>query len=122
MILTLWRDMNNMPKDHPEISRLLLLPIIRGDKVVALLGIGDKSSPYNEGDVSLVTSFADLVWDIAERKIAEEELRQNSLQYQAIISTSLDGFSMCSSSGKILEANDAYCRMLGYTRDEILKL
>ena len=114
--------MNNMPKDHPEITRFLLLPIIRGDTVVALLGIGDKSSPYNEGDVSLVTSFADLVWDIAERKLAEEELKQNSIQYQAIISTSLDGFSMCSSSGKILEANDAYCRMLGYNRDEILGL
>ena len=115
-------DMSNMPKGHPEISRLMALPIIRGDKVVALLGIGAKSEPYNEGDVTLVTSFADLVWDIAERKIAEEELKQNALQYQAIISTSLDGFSMCSSTGKIMEANDAYCRMLGYTRDELLKL
>ena len=115
-------QMNEMPKDHPEIARLLLLPIIRGEKVVALLGIGDKPSPYNESDISLVTSFADLIWDIAERKIAEEEVKQNSIQYQAIISTSLDGFSMCSSSGKIMEANDAYCRMLGYTRDEILEL
>ncbi len=113
---------NDLPTVHGEIARFLVLPVLRGEKVVALLGIGDKSSNYHQQDVDLVSSFADLVWDIAERKIAEQNLRQHSLQYQAIINTSLDGFSMCSSFGKIMEANDAYCRMLGYTRDEILEM
>lgn len=112
----------NLPSGHGGIERCLILPLIRNEQVVALLGLANKASDYSDKDIDLVSSFADPIWNIVERKIAEEKLRQNSLQYQTIISTSLDGFSICSASGKIMEANDSYCRMLGYTRDEILEL
>jgi PAS domain S-box-containing protein len=53
--------------------------------------------------------------DITERIKAQEK-------QQAIIKTALDGFWICSLDGKFLEVNDSYCKMIGYTREELLKM
>jgi len=43
-------------------------------------------------------------------------------QYRAAIQASLDGFWITDTSTRILEVNGAICRMLGYTREELLQL
>ncbi|UCB43518.1 MAG: PAS domain S-box protein [Dehalococcoidales bacterium] len=53
--------------------------------------------------------------DITERKQAQEK-------HQAIIKTALDGFWLSNLKGELLEVNDSYCAMIGYTREELLKM
>jgi two-component system cell cycle sensor histidine kinase/response regulator CckA len=53
--------------------------------------------------------------DISERKGAEK-------RYDAIIRTSIDGFCITDIGGLILDANDSYCRLMGYSHDELLKM
>ncbi len=53
--------------------------------------------------------------DITERKKSEEK-------QQAILETALDGFWMCNLEGKILEVNESYCKITGYTREELLEM
>ncbi len=59
--------------------------------------------------------FIALVRDITER------MRQAG-EYQSIIQASTDGFWVTDSAGRILDVNDSICRMLGYTREELLQL
>lgn len=42
--------------------------------------------------------------------------------YKNIIQTSMDGFWLVDSQGKILDVNDAACKMSGYSREEMLKM
>ncbi len=58
--------------------------------------------------------------DVSERKRAEETLRRSAEQFAAVAGTSMDGFWMIGLDGRISEANDAVCALLGYTRDELL--
>lgn len=53
--------------------------------------------------------------ELAQRIRAEEEIRM-------ILKTAHDGFSVADMEGRFLEVNDAYCRMLGYSREEFLQL
>ena len=62
-----------LPEGHVPIIRELLVPVFRQDKIVAILGVGNKPGNYDENDLELVTRFADLAWDIAEIKRSEQE-------------------------------------------------
>lgn len=43
-------------------------------------------------------------------------------EYQTIIQTSFDGFWICDIKGKLLEVNQAFCDIIGYTKEELLQM
>lgn len=60
--------------------------------------------------------------DITERKKSEIENLTLLSRNQQIINTMLDGFFLADKNGKFIEVNQSYCEMVGYTRDELLKM
>ncbi|MBK6712620.1 MAG: PAS domain S-box protein [Chloroflexi bacterium] len=67
----------SLPEGHAGVTRELVVPVFRDGRIVAILGVGNKPENYTQHDVESVSSLADLVWDIAELKQAEENLRQS---------------------------------------------
>ncbi len=70
-----------------------------------------------------------LSWDITDRENAKEKIAEalKALQlsedkFKKLFDTSLDGMGILTSDGKVIDANEAYCKNLGYTRDEVLLL
>ncbi len=58
--------------------------------------------------------------EVAERKQTEELLRDSEGRYRAILEASADGILIADVETKMLKyANPAFCRMLGYTEDEL---
>ncbi|MGO8988545.1 MAG: GAF domain-containing protein [bacterium] len=76
-----------MPEGHAQLNRELVVPVMRGDSIVAILGVGNKPSDYTEKDAELVSYLADVAWAIADRKRAEEAIRQRSLELQQLTET-----------------------------------
>ena len=62
------------------------------------------------------------VIDITELKQAEEALRQSEERHRIIIQTAMDGFWMVDLGGRLLEVNETYCRMSGYSYQELLAM
>ncbi len=60
--------------------------------------------------------------DITYRKRKEEASRKEKEKYKAILQTAANGFWLTNLDGKLLEINDAYCRMSGYSRNELLMM
>ena len=58
--------------------------------------------------------------DITERKQAADRLLASEKRSQTIVQTAQDGFWMTDLQGRLLEVNAAYCRMSGYTEQELL--
>lgn len=51
------------------------------------------------------------------------QILQNANElYLALIKSSMDGFWMVDHKGKLLDVNDIYCRMVGYSREELLTM
>ncbi len=78
-----------MPDGHAKVIRELVVPVFRGDQIVAILGVGNKLTDYNEKDIESVSLLADLAWDIAERKRAEETIKRN-YQIQNVLNSLLN--------------------------------
>lgn len=61
------------PADHAPIVRGMVVPLLKQDRVVAVIGVGNKPSDYGPEDIILLNELADQAWDIVVRKKAELE-------------------------------------------------
>lgn len=103
-----------------------------------LTSIGQRSTPMNEytavhrdGTIFPVMIYGvpmyqdgisigtrGMIVDISERKAMENSLRESESKYKTLIENSQDGiFAII--GDKILFANNTFCKMMGYTSDEL---
>ena len=60
--------------------------------------------------------------DITERKKAEVSLRESEEKHRTILKTASDGFWLVDVNGHLIEVNDSYSRMSGYSEEELLQM
>jgi len=63
-----------MPEGHALVVREVVVPILRGNLIKAITGVGNKSTNYNESDIEIVSQLGDLSWDITDRKRVEQRI------------------------------------------------
>jgi len=84
---------------------------------------------FNAGEQRVIeematdVSFAlEMLETEGQRQQAVGKLKEREQRLANILHTALDGFWIVDSSGTLLEVNDAYCLMSGYSREELLQL
>jgi diguanylate cyclase (GGDEF)-like protein/PAS domain S-box-containing protein len=63
-----------LPPGHAALIREMVVPVFRKGLIVAILGVGNKATPYTDDDLQAISLLADLAWDFAESKHLEAEL------------------------------------------------
>lgn len=66
-----------LPPGHAPVLREIIVPVLHNDLVVMIVGVGNKSTNYNDQDVSILSQLANAAWDIVQRKQAEDALRES---------------------------------------------
>jgi PAS domain S-box-containing protein len=69
-----------LPRGHVPIVREIVIPIIRNERIMAVLGIGNKPEDYTSYDLEIASRLADYAWDITERKQMEVALAEERNQ------------------------------------------
>lgn len=109
------------PQGHVELRRHMNAPIFDGEHIVLVAGVGNKEEEYDETDVQQLTLLMHGLWRIVQRKQAEEALREEkkkfSLAFQTVPSVLVIASLM---DGRYMEVNEAFERVMGYRRDEVL--
>jgi len=76
--------------------------------------------------LDFIKGFIEIIAGIGLRQLKEIEsnkvLKEKERRHQVILQTAMDGFWVADMQGRLLEVNDAYCRMSGYTRQELLNM
>jgi len=57
------------PSGHPALMRTLLVPLLQGERVIAILGVANKPSIYDNEDIGWVKMVAEMAWDIISKKL-----------------------------------------------------
>jgi diguanylate cyclase (GGDEF)-like protein/PAS domain S-box-containing protein len=106
------------PEGHAPLTKFMTIPVFKEDALVAVVGVANKASDYDETDVLQLTLFMNAVWKSVDIKRAEEKLRENEENIRAITNSANDAIIMMDNHGKISYWNPAAERILGYTSME----
>ena len=68
----------------------------------------------------VIINYLKVSEDITERKIAEESLKESEEKYRELIETTAEGFCLFDSDDRIIDVNEAICKMLEYSKDEMI--
>ncbi len=117
---------------HPDDREVTLgrhLKRIRGEELpgVNVFRVIDKAGNIKWAEVNSVLiswegrpAILNFLNDITERKQAEEALRESEERYRTILENIEDGYYEVDIAGNFTFFNDSLCRILGYTRDELM--
>ncbi len=94
------------------------LRMVKKDKKVFWARLNATAS-HNSTDAPLFRIVLD---NITERKEVGQALREKERFLRTTVETTADGFWVVNTQGKIIQVNSAYCRMSGYTFNELLTL
>lgn len=64
-----------LPFGHVPISRLMTVPILRGDKIIAVAAVANKGPEYTEDDAQQVQAFVSSVMLLVDRRSVIEKLQ-----------------------------------------------
>lgn len=107
-----------LPDGHAPILREMAVPILRGDKIVAILGIGNKPRDYGVEDVELVSTLADFAWDIVSYRQSADALRDSEEKFRTLVNWTYDWELWVDPHGNIIYSSPSCERMTGYSQDD----
>lgn len=108
-----------LPPGHVPVQRELVVPIIRNNLIVAVLGVGNKKNNYTVQELSDLQHLASLAWDIITRKQAEDALQESELRFRSIMdlapNVAVQGYRI---DGTTIYWNHASETLYGYSSEE----
>ena len=110
------------------IHSLMLIPLISKDEVVGALHFhSTKPNAYREKDLRLAEEVGNQIAGaianaqlFIKRKRAEEALRQSEEKYRTILESIEEGYYEVDLAGNFTFFNDSMCRLLGYSKEELM--
>ncbi len=113
-----------------NVLSLVALPLTYRGESIGVIGLQTTIQPkeWSSDDISLLEMFGQIISNAYSRKQVEEELmisKEQYLQNQAQLSLAFDsthiGMATCTIKGRFLSVNNALCKMLGRTAEDLLK-
>lgn len=103
------------------IKAQLAVPLIKAGHLLALLFVHSaQPRHWSEDDVALVRAVAERTWSALERARAEQALRISEARFRTALEIGTVGAIYFDMEGTLVDANDAFLRMGGYHREEVL--
>lgn len=109
-----------MPEGYAQVIREAVVPIFRGNKIVAIIGVGNKEKDYDENDIDLIWQLGDLSWDIVDKKKTEEEVLAQKNLLASIFESSPYIIALVDKDGNVSAINKQGETFTGKDKENII--
>jgi PAS domain S-box-containing protein len=123
-------DNTSVPNPHSTdqyigaqgVQSVLCLPLMKQGALVALLYLENRLAPgvFTPGRISVLKVLASQAAISLENSSLYGEIREREAQIRRLIDANIVGIIFGGEGGQITEANDAFLRMVGYEREDLV--
>ncbi|MEO5342909.1 MAG: response regulator [Gammaproteobacteria bacterium SHHR-1] len=107
---------HGLPEGHAQLTRLISVPVLEQGQTLMLMGVGNKPEPYAEIDVETLQLIANDIWQLVQRRHNLAKLKKLS----SALEQSPESIIITDTQGRIEYVNEAFVRITGYPREEVL--
>ena len=69
-------EKKGLPPGHPHVERFMVVPILEKDRIVAVAGVGNKASDYENSDERQVVLLLRGMWGYMQKNLSRENLQK----------------------------------------------
>jgi|GEM_PF-1072218 len=110
-----------LPPGHVHILRHMNVPVLDGERIVAVVGVGNKETDYDESDVLQLTLLAQGMWRIIQRRRSEEDLRASEERFVKVFQSNPILMTIATlDEGRFIDVNERAVELSGYSREELI--
>lgn len=100
----------------------LAVPLVKAGRLIAVLFVhAAEPRHWTEAEIALVREIAERTWAAVERARAEEALRLSEARFRTALEIGTVGAIYFDMDGTLTDANDAFLKMSGYSRDDLVE-
>ena len=115
---------------HPALREMLvpcqivMVPMISSNRVVGILALSreESSTPFNERDLSLLTTFANQAAVATRNAELYQDMRASEAKYRTLVEQAGDAIFVIDGNGLLDSVNPMALKLLGYTKEEFARL
>jgi len=109
-----------MPSGHAPLIRELTVPVVVNDKVISIIGVGNKASPYTQHDIYIVKQFVTFATEVLGRKRATIALKESEIRMRTLVQTIPDLIWLKDADGVYIGCNRVFERFFGAQESDII--
>jgi PAS domain S-box-containing protein len=100
-----------------------IVPVKHGDEVIGSINAGSHTVPEIRRQTRIfLETLANQIGGTLVRLNAEKNTHERQQEYKTMLQTSMDGFIVLDSDLRFVDVNDAFCRIVGFTKSELLSM
>jgi PAS domain S-box-containing protein/putative nucleotidyltransferase with HDIG domain len=108
------------PAGHAQLYKFLSIPVFSQSRLVAVVGVANKPTDYDEADSQQLSLMMDVVWKMVDRQKAAEEIEAAAEKWRVTFDAISDGVCLVDGDQKIRQCNQAMADLTGKSFDDIL--
>ncbi len=108
-----------VPKDHPPLNSFLGVPFSHAN-FNGMIGIANKQGGFTDMDREIIMALALAFAEVINNQRSEEALLESEERFRSLFENSPLGYQSLDANGDFLELNESWCKLLGYTKEEVL--
>lgn len=108
-----------LPEGHIPLRRFMSVPVVEGDKVKIIFGVGNKAEDYSEQDAALVQVVAHALQRIVAQRRAEQALSRSEAYFRSLIENASDTIVILDGDGRVSSSSPSNQKVFGYSPGEL---
>lgn len=111
------------PTGHVHLKNFMSIPIFSDDQLVAVVGLGNKNTDYDDIDVYELTMLMNGIWVSMEKREIQTRIYELLARNQSMFNEHEAIMMLIEpENGRIVDANPAAVNFYGYTKAELLAM